>query len=542
MALPKLYEEVTLRSYSEIRYVDGRPEGYGNGSPFAMGLNTLVSRPFAEYVQKFRVVGEWREHDLEDYSKGRVPDDSMLLSVVLRAALDKMKNLQSFAWELNTKPMQTVYQSIMARSNLTSFTLRQPTRRIPRPTVLIPPLPNLKTLVVYDIDPLCYPDDFSLVLLTSKKLENIKLHWNPRMREVGEESVNLMNYFGRCMAAKYKIPAKRVAFYNMYARNTGEGFEECIDPAIADEITLINSIGSNDPMTVFLDNTWRIKKPRRIPDRLKMMRWDHLDKDHVDMLSKFTTLERMYLVRRTPISKPSSMAATPTSPSSGTTPSTGPRPEGHQMKSLAGDYLAVIQANHRNMRHLLLCDRWTLNSDALIGLCAACPKLEQLGFASEVQAMESLRQAISLVPNLWAIRVLIQSDSEQAETLGKMGSEMHQFALATELWRPEYRNLKYFGLGDNLIFKLGGVIPPAGVRKESQPRTPFDSLENDGLAGGAVGVNGNGHGNVMEDHNPNSVRAKMRGPMRAIKMVDIKDVQHIEIWGMDTPEFDPKFP
>lgn len=98
MALPKLYEEVTLRSYSEIRYVDGRPEGYGSGSPFVMGLNTLIARPFAEYVQRFRLVGEWREHDLEDYSKGRVPDDSMLLSVALRAALDKMKNLRAFAY------------------------------------------------------------------------------------------------------------------------------------------------------------------------------------------------------------------------------------------------------------------------------------------------------------------------------------------------------------------------------------------------------------------------------------------------------------
>lgn len=97
MTLPRLYEHVTLRSYSEIRYVDGRPEGYGNGSPFAMGLNTLVSRNYTDYVQMFRVVGEWREHDVDDYSKGRVPDNSMILQVAMRAALDKMKNIKSFA-------------------------------------------------------------------------------------------------------------------------------------------------------------------------------------------------------------------------------------------------------------------------------------------------------------------------------------------------------------------------------------------------------------------------------------------------------------
>jgi hypothetical protein len=78
--------------------VDGRPEGYGNGSPFAMGLNTLVSRNFGEYIHVFRLVGDWREHDMDDYKQGRVPDNSMILQVVLRAALDKMKNLKAFAY------------------------------------------------------------------------------------------------------------------------------------------------------------------------------------------------------------------------------------------------------------------------------------------------------------------------------------------------------------------------------------------------------------------------------------------------------------
>lgn len=97
MTLPRLYEKVTLHSYADIRYVDGRPEGYGNGSPFAMGLNTLVSRNFGEYIQTFRVMGDWREHDVDDYKQGRVPDNSMILQVAMRAALDKMKNLKAFA-------------------------------------------------------------------------------------------------------------------------------------------------------------------------------------------------------------------------------------------------------------------------------------------------------------------------------------------------------------------------------------------------------------------------------------------------------------
>lgn len=89
MTTPRLYENVTLHSYSEIRYVDG--------SPFAMGLNTLVTRTFADYVQRFRVTGYWREHDENDYKQGRVPDNNMMLQIAMRAALDKMENLTAFA-------------------------------------------------------------------------------------------------------------------------------------------------------------------------------------------------------------------------------------------------------------------------------------------------------------------------------------------------------------------------------------------------------------------------------------------------------------
>jgi arabinogalactan endo-1,4-beta-galactosidase len=63
-----------------------------------MGLNTLVARTFTDYVESFRVVGDWREHDDDDYKHGRVPDNTMMLQIAMRAALDKMKKLQAFAY------------------------------------------------------------------------------------------------------------------------------------------------------------------------------------------------------------------------------------------------------------------------------------------------------------------------------------------------------------------------------------------------------------------------------------------------------------
>lgn len=360
-----------------------------------------------------------------------------------------------------------------------------------------------------------------MLLLHAKKLENLKMHWNPRMRETGEESVNLLNYFGRCIAARHSCPVKRLALYNLYARNSADGFENCTDAATAEEVTIINCMGSNaDPMTVFLDDTWRINNSKPIPPNLKMMRGDFIDKDHVAMMWRFHGLERLYLISRRRGSKPCSTAATPTTPSmtSGTPSQNGASANGtpvteHQCKGMAGDYLAVIESNHRTMRHLLLADVWQLSDDALFKLCQSCPNLEQLGFSCAVPPMESLRHIISLVPKLQAIRLLIRPGSEFAEKIDSVDIEMHEFALMTEFWRPEYRNLKYVGMGDKYVFKLGNVVyPPKGMNGTIPPGQE------------------------------NSLNAKRMGPVRKLTRLTREDVKHIEIWGLDSSEFDPSFP
>jgi hypothetical protein len=94
--LPKLYENVVLRSYDGIRYFDGRPEGFGAGSPFSMALEGLISRNVSGFVRNFRLVGIWKEVDVDQFAKGRVPDNTMLLNIVIKAALEKMNGLRSF--------------------------------------------------------------------------------------------------------------------------------------------------------------------------------------------------------------------------------------------------------------------------------------------------------------------------------------------------------------------------------------------------------------------------------------------------------------
>jgi hypothetical protein len=154
MTLPQLYKQVDLHSYNEIRYVNGKPEGFGSGSPFMMALNGLATRGQAALVSDFRVWGQQNESGIEDFSKGRVPDNTMMLNIVIRAAIDKMTRLRSFCWELDCKPLKTLYLGLASCDTLTSLTLRFSSTRVPRPVVLIPPIANLESLKVLDIDPM----------------------------------------------------------------------------------------------------------------------------------------------------------------------------------------------------------------------------------------------------------------------------------------------------------------------------------------------------------------------------------------------------
>lgn len=383
---------------------------------------------------------------------------------------------------------------------------------------VISPLPNLLTLVVYDIDPLCYPDDISLLLAGSPKLENLKLHWNPRMRRAGEESVNLLAIFGRCVAARKVLRIKRMAIYNLYTRFAGDSISDVIDTSVQREITVINSMGTSDPMTVFLDSAWKLHPEPPIPPNLKMMCTDNTDKEGAVMLSKFKGLEELYFVNpRASHSTPSgtnSTAATPTTPSSGTLGCSNGTPviTESQCRSVGGQFLAAIQRNHYTLRRLLLPDRWVLSDDALFKLIQSCPNLEQLGFASAVPPLESLRQVLAMAPKLWALRLLLRSKDGAVDTVFSGDPEMHIFALATESWKPEYKNIKYMGIGEDIIFKLGGVyFPPKGGEK-------------------------------IPEGQENSMNARRAGPIRRVEAVNRESVKHIEIWGMDTTDFDPKFP
>jgi len=100
LTIPRLYEQVTLKAYRSIRYINDRPEGFGGGSPFAMALEGLISSPnnVGQYVKALRLRGEWRETDTEHFDRGRVPDNTMMLNVAVKAAIMRAEGMREFEY------------------------------------------------------------------------------------------------------------------------------------------------------------------------------------------------------------------------------------------------------------------------------------------------------------------------------------------------------------------------------------------------------------------------------------------------------------
>ncbi|KAF2397915.1 hypothetical protein EJ06DRAFT_532902 [Trichodelitschia bisporula] len=457
MTLPRLYERVTLRSYTEMRYRDGRPEGFGGGSPFAAALDGLASRGYAGYVKRLRLCGEWKEVDVEDFRRGRVPDNTMMLNIVVKAAVEKMVNLRAFSWELNTKPLSTVYQGL-ASHQLTSLTLKFPKSRIPRPSVVIPAIPTLLYLHLIDIDPLCYPDDVSVLLLHAQKLQDLRLEWSARIREERETSVSLHSYFGRCVAAGVKLQLQHISFKNLYAREDSV-IKRAVDLTKLESMTMINGIDRSDPTTVFVDNTWRADPEHlKAVKSLKRYRSDRINFGASSPITVFSGLEEIYMVsaaQTTPPTPAPSDATSPVSPASA--PLSVP-----DCVNAASDFIAAVITRHGcTIKKLLLPDRWPLSITAVKQLLASCPQLEQLGVALEDPGFEPTAALMAAAPRLKALRVLVRSGPFW-DLFNRIGVEMHAVGIGVRLGKVE--GLRWIGVGTH-CFEIGDEVDGETGRK-----------------------------------------------------------------------------
>ncbi|KAL4998695.1 hypothetical protein BDV10DRAFT_166640 [Aspergillus recurvatus] len=439
MALPQLYRNLILTSYDKIRYVGDQPEGMGSASPFSMGLNAVITRPYASLVRSLTLRGDWREQELEEHARvGRVPDSSMMLNIAVRAAVDRMRDLEDFRWELSTKMLETVYLGLAQLPKLTSLTIRFPSSRHPRPTTVIPAMPHLRYLKITDIDPLCYPDDISTLLYKARKLRKLKMHWSPRMRNMQEPSVMLHDYFRKCISAKQPLALKSLGLSNLYARHS-EDFNAAFDNGTVEEVTMLHEVRSElANLNTFVDSTWPAAPPNK-PMRLKSLRANVFNQRQAEFLGSFTGLERIYLVSSSTVSDslnsprepavacPS--AATLTPPASENTNLNAISSRDLIMSADSPSNLPALQARARDtsinsivlnhaatLRHLLLPARWALSSSIIARLVHASPQLEQLAFAAEISSMDTLGLLLPFLRNLRALRILVPTSSLPSES------------------------------------------------------------------------------------------------------------------------------
>lgn len=384
--------------------------------------------------------------------------------------------------------LPTVWQGLVLKSSLSHLTIRYPSRRTPQPIALVPPLPNLRSLKLYDIDPLCYGDDVSLLIRDAKKLQDLKLIWNPRMREACEPSVSLSVFFGQMAAAGSGAPIRKLTFKNLYAMNDATFAEQVLKMHL-EEFTFINSVAGPGDETdaAFFEHTWRAGPVRPAP-HMKMVRTDRVTRQQVSYLNKSTGLEKLYLVgppmiRRISGVSPGNAMAFPTSPAS----STNSSPSDAAAISLKDEYIEAIIKNHGpTLRHLLLMPCWRLTSDEIAVIVRHCPNLEQLGIGVEFCDFPNLRLLVPFLPRLTAFRILDNPDdaafSDKMKELDENGH--HQERIGTSTQSSDW-SIKWLALGD-LLFEIGDLEEhlvdsdegPIKVSRRRVWKRPFSAVQH----------------------------------------------------------------
>ena len=322
------------------------------------------------------------------------------------------------------------------------------------------------------------------------------------MLEAREPSVNLLSYFGKLLAANYKMPLKHIALQNLFAYNE-EGYHYIADPDTIESCTMISTTsGANDsPEMAFVNKSWDCSKPKDGLPSLRMLRSDKVSKMLCRTLTTFTTMERFYLITgRKPIEPPFEQSensagqetssktngstgylkkgnengcyngecngfngSSGSSPDSGNTPqcptsnklvpetqrtirSFTPPADSTAVARLGNDYLDAIMTFHGpSLRHLLLLPQWRLSAYNLARLVRSCPNLEQLGLGTETSDYHMLRLLLPFLAKLYALRILDNVDDSEVTEHGTMvGDKRHEEVLGDELWKPEYERVSHF--------------------------------------------------------------------------------------------------
>jgi hypothetical protein len=488
ITLPLLYRRVCLRSRGSLQTAEGRRSGYGGPSPLNMALQVLVTGHHASLVKHFELTGTFDEPRQDDFLRGRVPEKTMFLSILVGVAVEKMTTLESFAWHLDCKPQKTVYQALTQLESLTKLSLRFPANRQSCNVCTIPPMPNLTTLVVQSIDASCSPDDISLLLLRSPKLEDLRLNFSPHLRREAQPSFSLGMMFRRCLQAGHKLNLRHFALQNAIVQDMAQ--YATMSRQLFGDIQLhsecyFDCFGGydGDPRTAFADDIWqKISLESVAPAR--HVRVNEVAPEYVRLgRSRPQTIESFIIVSE----REFGMNA-PDAPRYLASSSTSPSSLNHEIVALTESYIEMITQFHGlSIRRLLLPDRFVMTVSQIQRLVQFCPKLEQLGCGLDFSDRNVFHLLLPFLKHLRAVRIL--SNSSMPDELCEKEQQRWSREMAQDSRILESPQLSFVGVGST-VYRIGQatrVVSPAA-------------------------------------------RTKMQ---RKVEVVSKADVQHIEIWGLD---------
>jgi hypothetical protein len=543
MALPLLWRNVTLKSQSTAkrrkRTCDGElkevPDGLGGASPFAMGLNALVTHPNAG-----KLVRRLRFEDTDDSEcggddeaevcsrTGRVSENAMMLNICVRAALDRCHDLEEFDWSLPSRLMPTVYNGLSALKNLRSLRMSMPSLRTPQPTTDIPAMKALRRLVITDYDPLCYQDDVSNLIYEAQQLADLQVHFSRRMREAGEPSVQLTHLMRKNIINERKLALKRLGVYNFFGKPEAELTTKAANIATVEDFTSINSFGKDEgdatdlAASTFVDHGWTEGTEVVMPG-LKVWRVDQLHRGHLRSLRTKKGLKSIYLINArhgqgtaSPYSIPSSsditMVSTLTSANASlsTAQSLTRSPTNPSAPTLRDLYLDTIcKFSGSRLQHLIFPHKWTINAAMVAKLIRACPNLTQLSACIECSDVEFTTILLPFLRRLTAVRVSVSPTPRDCVMMTPEERERHldteDFTMLLREWLSGegYDQLRWVGMGER-VWEAGG----------------WEEVE---VAGDTA--------LMEEDGAPRRIEKVLKRRVRRAQLEEVKD---LEIWRMDS--------
>ena len=444
--------------------------------------------------------------------------------------------------------LSTIWDGLIVKDTLTSLNIKCPTERIPSPVHTVPGIPHLKSLTISYMDPLCYPDNFQILLHESPNIEHLKMHWSPRMRRERETSVNLNMYFGRIYSANKKMRLKSIAMQNLYCLGHEGNFLGMYDADYLESMTAIDATGGADDDG---NMAFVAEPPKRLAPmpRLRILRGNKVSAHHCAGLAKMRPLQQYYLLSGrdlqdmdTPSSSrtgsiaspgsqisvshrgslydgprsvggtPQSISDTKSSPGSvgnpfaaASTPasSTTPAP----VVVLSRQYIDNICRVHgRTLTHLLILPQWRLSTDDIKLVTSSCVQMKQLGIGVQDSGFETLQLLVPNMPHLWALRILDPpkewAPADDANDSMRPEDEWYEEKISDLTWHSGWDEIQWLGLGSRVFELLG----PESARTPRNPSNSEDSEDD-------------------MDADSNQRRRVARRPLTAVK--------EVEIWKMD---------